>query len=95
MKTNKSLLFALLCALSLTFTACKDLDSDAKEAASAYCRRKEVEKGLIKTTVQHKEIAALLTKMNNIRKRYYNKTTRHFDKKFDEAFEKYKMECSK
>ncbi len=93
MKTNKILLFAIFCVLSLSFTACKDLDTDAKEAASAFCRRQEINKGMVKTRVQEKELSALLKKMNGIRQRYYNKGARAFDKKFDEAFEKYKADC--
>jgi hypothetical protein len=92
MKT-KILSLVLLCTMMLGFTSCKDAEADAKEAASAYCKRKELSKSIVQSQTNNKTMSALLTKMNKIRQRYYNKTTRSFDKKFDEAFEKYKAEC--
>lgn len=90
---NKILSFALVCAITFSFASCKDAEADAKEAASAVCKRRELEKSLVKSETNRKAITALTDKVIKIQKRHYNKTSRKLDPKFSEAFEKYKMEC--
>ena len=87
------LLLVFLCAIAVSFTACKDAEADAKEAGAAYCRVSELGRQLVRSETQKKEITALNKKISKIRVRYYNKTLKKTDEKFEEAYAKYKAAC--